>query len=158
MGGHVTIYYVALAITAIAAYWWGSTCERIGVSIAITGSTITTAISIPSLWYHLSIPVFIIDLFVLAGFWSLAFFSSRFWPYWATGWQLVGTLVHVQRAVFDDILEKPYGLLSMYIAYPILGVILAASLLVRNSVLNKNIKDSSLEQKNGCRSISTGIE
>jgi hypothetical protein len=146
MGGHVAIYYVVLTITAIAAYWRGSGCERIGVSIAIAGSVITTAISIPSLWYHLSIPVFIIDLFVLTGFWSLALSSSRFWPYWATGWQLVGTLVHIQMALFEDILEKPYGLLSMYIAYPILGVILAASLLARNSALNEKIKDSSLEQ------------
>jgi hypothetical protein len=65
---------------------------------------------------------------VLAGFWSLALFSSRFWPYWATGWQLVGLLVHIQRLMFDDILAKPYGLLSMYIAYPILLVILLSSL------------------------------
>ncbi|WP_246162813.1 hypothetical protein [Sphingorhabdus lacus] len=75
-----------------------------------------------------AVPIFFIDLMVLAGFWSLALFSSRFWPYWATGWQLVGLLIHIQRMMFDDILEKPYGLLSMYIAYPILLVILIASL------------------------------
>lgn len=80
------------------------------------------------IWEAFAVPVFIIDLMVLAGFWSLALFSSRFWPYWATGWQLVGLLVHIQRLMFDDILEKPYGLLSMYIAYPILLVILLSSL------------------------------
>jgi hypothetical protein len=140
MGGHVAIYYAVLLVTAIAAHWRGSSSERIGVWIAIAGSSLTTALSIPSIWGDLSIPVFIIDLLVLSGFWSLALFSSRFWPYWATGWQIVGSLVHIQRGLFDDILEKPYGLLSMYIAYPILGVILAGSLLASRPVRNVNAK------------------
>jgi hypothetical protein len=129
-------YYSVLFVTALAAHWRGSGSERIGVWIAICGSIISSAFSNPSIWGDLALPVFIIDLLVLAGFWSLALFSTRFWPYWATGWQLVGTFVHVQRGLFSDILEKPYGLLSMYIAYPILGVILVASLMARKRAID----------------------
>jgi hypothetical protein len=128
MGGHVVAYYLVLIITAVFAHWRGTGIERIGIWIAVAGSVCSTAFSTVGIWGDLAYPFFIIDLLVLAGFWSLALFSRNFWPYWATGWQLVGTLVHVQRGLFDDILEKPYGLLSMYIAYPILGVIFASSL------------------------------
>jgi hypothetical protein len=125
---HVIIYYCMLALTASAAHWRGDSCQRLGAWIAIVASICTTAVPRGGVWSDLATPIFFIDVFTLAGFWALALFSRSFWPYWATGWQLVGSLVHVQRALFDDILEKPYGLLSMYIAYPILGVILVASL------------------------------
>ena len=128
MNWHFVTYYAVLGLTAIVAHWRGSSCERIGAWVAVLGSVISTIFNHPSVWGNLATSVFIIDLFVLVGFWSLALVSRSFWPYWATGWQLVGILVHIQRGLFDDILEKPYALLSMYIAYPILGVILAASL------------------------------
>jgi hypothetical protein len=128
MDWHFVTYYAVLCLTAIVAHWRGSSCEQIGAWVAVTGSVVSTAFNHPSVWGDLAISVFVTDLFVLTGFWSLALFSRSFWPYWATGWQLVGILVHIQRGLFDDILEKPYALLSMYIAYPILGVILAGSL------------------------------
>lgn len=125
---HVATYYVILVATVFAAHWRGKSCEKAGAWIALSGSLFTSTVAWGGIWEAFAVPVFIIDLMVLAGFWSLALFSSRFWPYWATGWQLVGLLVHIQRLMFDDILEKPYGLLSMYIAYPILLVILLSSL------------------------------
>lgn len=136
MGGHVVPYYLILLVTALFAHWRGTRVERLGIWIAVAGSVCTTAFSTVGIWGELAYPLFIIDLLVLAGFWSLALFSKSYWPYWATGWQLVGTLVHIQRGLFDDILEKPYGLLSMYIAYPILGVILAGSLSKDKSSVN----------------------
>jgi hypothetical protein len=146
MGGQVVVYYVVLFITAIAAYWRGNVVDRTGICIAILGSAFTSAFSTVTIWGDFAYPFFIIDLGVLIGFWSLALFSSRFWPYWATGWQLVGTLVHVQRWLFNDILEKPYGLLSMYIAYPILGVILVASLMKDRVSTNSHIESVILDR------------
>lgn len=127
MNWHFATYYAVLLLTVIAAHWRGSRCEQIGVWVAICGSIISSALSSPAIWGAFAFPVFIVDLMVLVGFWALALLSRSFWPYWATGWQLVGSLVHLQRGMFDDIHEKPYGFLSMYIAYPILGVIFAAS-------------------------------
>jgi hypothetical protein len=147
MESHVIAYYTILILTAVAAHWRGASSERMGIWIAVTGSICTSAVPRGGIWGELAMPIFIIDLLVLGGFWSLALFSNRFWPYWATGWQLVGTLVHIQRGLFDDILEKPYGLLSMYIAYPILGVIFGASLMADRNAIETS-KDSPKVRKN----------
>ena len=62
-----------------------------------------------------------------ASFWVIALKTQRFWPYWITGWQLIAIFGHVQKLMFSEILARPYALLSMYISYPILFVILYAS-------------------------------
>lgn len=133
MEPHVTVYYLMLILTLVGAHWYGRFSEKLGAWIAFSGSLITSIVPWGGIWETFAVPIFIIDVFVLIGFWSLALFSSSFWPYWATGWQLVGSLVHIQRLMFDDILEKPYGLLSMYIAYPILIIILMSSLRWNNA-------------------------
>lgn len=139
MEPHVATYYAVLLATMFAAYWRGESCEKAGAWIAFFGSVVSSAVTWGGIWGAFAVPIFIIDLLVLAGFWSLALFSSRFWPYWATGWQLVGLLVHIQRLMFDDILEKPYGLLSMYIAYPILLVILLSSLHSKTGAITQRV-------------------
>jgi hypothetical protein len=123
-----TVYYGILLLTVVAAYWRGRNSEKTGALIAAVGSIASTGFSNPVIWGSFAVSVFFIDIIVLISFWWLALFSKRFWPYWVTGWQLVGSLIHIQRLIFDDILEQPYGLLSMYIAYPILIVILVSSL------------------------------
>lgn len=125
---HFTAYYSILFIAILAAFFNGKKSEKLGALIAAGGSLATTLVSNQAIWGSLALPIFVIDLIVLASFWWLALFSRRFWPYWVTGWQLVGSLVHIQRAMFNDIMEKPYGILSMYIAYPILLVIILSSL------------------------------
>src|SRR3546814_1607258 len=65
---------------------------------------------------------------VLLSFWYIAWHSDRFWPYWITGWQLIGIFGHIQKFLFIEILARPYSLLSIYIAYPMLFVIVYASL------------------------------
>jgi hypothetical protein len=130
-------YYGILLLTVLAAYWRGKNSEKLGALIAAIGSIASTGFSHPTIWGDFAIPFFFIDFAVLISFWWLALCSTRFWPYWVTGWQLVGSLVHIQRLMFDDILEKPYGLLSMYIAYPILIVILISSLTTEKRVFRQ---------------------
>lgn len=83
----------------------------------------------------LIVQLLLVDLFVLASFWWLAFISDRFWPYWVTGWQLVAVLVHLQKALFKDILPEPYALMTMYLAYPSLLLILIASMQPQRTTL-----------------------
>lgn len=124
---HKTAYYLVLAITLIAAFWWGRASERWGATTALLGSVGSTIVALNQSWANLAIDLFVIDCAVLASFWTLSFHSHRYWPYWVTGWQLVAVLTHVQRALFSDILPVPYALLSMYLAYPMLALILFAS-------------------------------
>lgn len=125
---HKIAYYLVLAATVVAAFWRGRTIEKWGAVTALAGSVGSTLAALNQSWTHLALDLFVIDCAVLAGFWWLSLTSNRFWPYWATGWQLVAVLTHIQRALFVDIMPASYALLSMYLAYPMLALILLASL------------------------------
>jgi hypothetical protein len=125
---HKAVYYFFLVLTVFAAFWRGARSERWGAATALVASSATTIAALNPDWGSLVIEMLVIDLIVLASFWRLALQSHRYWPYWVTGWQLVGVLVHIQRALFTDILPAPYALMSMYLAYPMLLLILFASM------------------------------
>lgn len=124
---HKLLYYIVLVATVTAAFWRGSPSERWGAVTALAGSLASTLTALNANWSGLIVQLFVIDLLVLASFWWLAIKSRRYWPYWVTGWQLVAVLVHIQRALFEDILPAPYALMTMYLAYPTLLLILFAS-------------------------------
>jgi hypothetical protein len=125
---HKWIYYLVLAVTVFAAFARGARTEKWGAATALFGSLASTVIALNQSWNALMLELFVVDIAVLAGFWWLAINSRRYWPYWVTGWQLVAVLIHFQRALFADILPEPYALMSMYLAYPMLALILYASL------------------------------
>ena len=125
---HKIAYYVVLFATVAAAFWRGREIEKWGALTALAGSLGSTLVALNQSWTHLAIDLFAIDCALLAGFWWLSLTSDRYWPYWVTGWQLVAVLTHLQRALFAEIMPAPYALLSMYLAYPMLALILLASL------------------------------
>jgi hypothetical protein len=125
---HKWIYYLVLAATVFAAFLRGAQTEKWGAATALFGSIASTLIALNNSWAGLSLELFLVDLAVLIGFWWLAINSRRYWPYWVTGWQLVAVVIHLQRALFKEILPEPYALMSMYLAYPMLALILFASL------------------------------
>lgn len=125
---HKIAYYIILAITVAAAFWRGRDSEKWGAVTAVAGSLGSTLVALNQSWAYLAVELFLVDCAVLASFWWLSLTSDRFWPYWVTGWQLVAVLTHLQRALFADILPEPYALLSMYLAYPMLALILLASI------------------------------
>ena len=125
---HKLIYYIVLAATVAAAFWKGARSEKWGAVTALAGSVASTVTALNANWSGLIVQLLLVDLMVLASFWWLALNSRRFWPYWVTGWQLVAVLVHLQRALFADILPEPYALMTMYLAYPTLLLIFYASM------------------------------
>jgi hypothetical protein len=124
---HKFAYYLVLFATVATAFWRGARSEKWGAATALAGSLASTATSLDANWNGLIIPLLLVDLAVLASFWWLSLNSRRYWPYWVTGWQLVTVLVHLQRGLFADILPAPYALMTMYLAYPTLLLILLAS-------------------------------
>lgn len=125
---HKLLYYIVLVATVVAAFWRGARSERWGAVTALAGSLASTLTALNANWSGLIVQLLVVDLLVLASFWWLAIQSRRYWPYWVTGWQLVAVLVHLQRALFEDILPAPYALMTMYLAYPTLLLIFSASL------------------------------
>ncbi|WP_052071892.1 hypothetical protein [Sphingopyxis sp. MWB1] len=123
----IAIYYLVLLITVAVAIFRGGQLERWAAYTALAASLATTLLEPAPAWTNVEIDIFIIDILVLLVFWAIALKTQRFWPYWITGWQLISIFGHVQKMMFSEILAQPYALLSMYISYPILLVILYAS-------------------------------
>lgn len=122
------IFYLVSLLGCGFAFWRGTHPERLAAAIYLAGAVATTAVGTHSHWRDFEPKIFIVDLIVLGGFWFVALTSRRFWPYWVTGWQLVGILVHIQKALLPGISASPYGYLSLYLAYPMLLLIVVASM------------------------------
>jgi hypothetical protein len=123
----VATYYGILLLTVAVAMWRGGYMERWAAYTALIASVCTTVLAPAPDWSHIEYSIFAIDIVALASFWFIALKTQRFWPYWITGWQLIAIFGHLQKLMFSEILARPYALLSMYISYPILFVILYAS-------------------------------
>lgn len=123
----IAIYYVVLLITVAVALKRGGTCERWAALTALIASILTSAMTPFPTWTDIELNIFFIDLLVLLSFWLLALKTPHFWPYWITGWQLIAIFGHLQKMMFVEILARPYSLLSVYISYPIILLILYAS-------------------------------
>lgn len=123
----VAVYYGVLLMTVAVAIRRGGILERWAAYTALIASVCTTIVSPAPLWTDIELNIFAIDLAVLASFWFIALKTQRFWPYWITGWQLIAIFGHLQKLMFSEILAHPYALLSMYISYPILLVIIYAA-------------------------------
>ncbi|MEQ8310702.1 MAG: hypothetical protein RIA72_08400 [Sphingopyxis sp.] len=123
----VAIYYVVLFITVAVAVRRGGPLERWAAYTALIASVLTSAVTPFPTWTDIEVNIFIIDVLVLMSFWFIALRTQRFWPYWITGWQLIAIFGHIQKLMFAEILARPYSLLSVYISYPILLLIIYAS-------------------------------
>src|SRR3546814_907142 len=86
----VVIYYVVLLITVGIAVWKSGQSERRAAYVALIASILTSAVTPFPAWTDIEISIFVIDVTVLLSFWYIAWHSDRFWPYWITGWQLIG--------------------------------------------------------------------
>lgn len=123
----VAIYYIVLFTTVAVAMRYGGALERWAAYTALIASVLTSAVTPFPTWTDIELNIFVIDVLVLLSFWFIALKTQRFWPYWITGWQLIAIFGHVQKMMFTEILARPYSLLSIYIAYPILFLIIYAS-------------------------------
>lgn len=123
----VAIYYVVLFITVAVAILRGGPLERWAAYTALIASVLTSAVTPFPTWTDIEFNIFVIDMLVLLSFWLIAMKAHSFWPYWITGWQLIAIFGHIQKFMFSEILARPYSLLSVYISYPILLLIIYAS-------------------------------
>ena len=126
--GFVAIHAALLFVMAVAAMRRGGPLERWAACTVLIAALLTGVIAPSPRWTSVEVPIFVIDVLVLLGFWSIALRSRRFWPYWVTGWQLIVLFVHLQKLMFAEISPRAYSLLTMGLSYPILLVILYAAL------------------------------
>lgn len=124
----VAVYYAVLLAAVGMAVWRGGRFERWAAFTALLASVATTLVTPRPAWAEVEVEIFAIDVVALCSFWLVALRSPNYWPYWITGWQLISVLGHIQKLMFPEIMARPYALVTMYISYPILFLILYVSM------------------------------
>jgi hypothetical protein len=122
----IVSYFACLGLVVVFGGW----PERAGALIIAVGTIATSLVAVTT-WTGIETGVLLVDLAVLAGFWWIALTSNRFWPYWVTAWQLIAVLVHLQMVVFANVVPTVYGYVSMYLAYPMILLMVAAAVQFR---------------------------
>ena len=113
------LFIVALAICCGAAFWLGRDSERITAAMLIAAATLSPLVQ-TSNFLHPEGGILLIDLLLLAYLLVLALRSDRFWPLWAAGFQVVGTLIHVARLVDASVWPSAYATAEVFWSYPVL--------------------------------------
>ena len=119
------IFWAILLFSCGYAFARGRTYERLAAAVFLS-ATILSVIN------HLSLHVryerwdigdMIVDTAVLVAVVAIALVSDRFWPLWAAGLQLVGSLAHVLKVITGDLPPWAYGFAERFWSYPILIIL-----------------------------------
>jgi hypothetical protein len=91
------VFNGALVTTCIYAVVRGDRPEKIGASINIVASGLTTVLRLanPHFYAPAELMVLSIDAMVVAGFYWLAISTTRFWPIWAFGFAVANIFVSI---------------------------------------------------------------
>ncbi len=116
------VYYIFLFACCGFAIFRGARSEYFGAAIMIIGSLSSLAVGkvLGTLWTGMEAEIFVIDIFVLAAFVCLALISDRFWPIWATAFQLLAVFIHTAVMVVPEISPWAFATGAVFWAYPML--------------------------------------
>lgn len=106
----------------------GGRTGRAGSAIFVVASLLTAAGGMldPS-WTSTSYAVLAVDGTCLLALAALAVNSNRFWPIWATGFQIVAVATHIATILVPDIVPKAYYAILSFWSIPILWVMVAGT-------------------------------
>ena len=107
---------------------FGGRTGRAGAAI-FASATLFTALGtlMQPDWAGTSYAVFAADLACLLALAFLACSSTRYWPVWATGFQVVAVATHIATFWIPDVVPAAYQALLSFWSMPILGVMVAGT-------------------------------
>lgn len=117
---HQYAYTVAVLVTLGLLVWRGGRDEWVGFGILILGSLLTPIVEVRSRWTTTEVATLIVDLLVALALVRLAMRSDRFWPLWASAFQIATVLAHGFHAVQSKIAPQIYYFAESLWAYPVL--------------------------------------
>lgn len=120
------IFVVIMLATCGAALWFGRDSER-WTAIVLISSAVASLIAQSSKFFQPESGILMIDLALLAYLIWLALRSDRFWPLYAAGFQIIGTLIHVARITDDSIFQSAYATGQILWSYPVLLTLAAGT-------------------------------
>ncbi len=83
-------------------------------------STLAVARAFGTSWSGLEVGIFAIDIVGLFALLCLTIKSDRFWPMWATAFQLLAVTIHTAMMVDPQITPWAFGTGAVFWAYPML--------------------------------------
>lgn len=120
------IFVAIMLVTCGAALWFGRDSER-WTAIVLISSAVASLIAQSSKFFQPESGILMIDLALLAYLIWLALRSDRFWPLYAAGFQIIGTLIHVARITDDSIFQSAYATGQILWSYPVLLTLAAGT-------------------------------
>jgi hypothetical protein len=96
------LFWLLLATCCIFAAVAGGRTGRIGAGLQIAAVIATWHFELSIGWASTNVPVMIIDVMLLVGFYSLALRSKAYWPIWAAGFHLLTVAGHIASMIMPD--------------------------------------------------------
>jgi hypothetical protein len=128
MGVLQTSYSVALLLCVAYGWLLGGRTGKAGAAIFVAASLLTgVAAVINQGWASTSYTVLAVDAGCLLALAALAVNSTRFWPIWAVGFQIVAVATHVATIWIPDIIPRAYHAMQSFWSIPILWVMVAGT-------------------------------
>lgn len=124
----VTTAFFAIFVTSCCglALWRGRNSERL-TAAALFASAVASALFQTSDFWQPESGILMIDLALLSYLIVLALQSDRFWPLYAAGFQVVGTLIHVARFADAGVWHSAYATAQVFWSYPVMAALMAGT-------------------------------
>jgi uncharacterized membrane protein len=119
------IFFTALALSCLTAWFRGGTPERLGALLLATAAVVSTLVadsgSYPFAEFEWGL--FAIDSILFLTLVWLALSADRYWPMWLAALQLVSVWVHPAFAFSQSKIAFAYAVTSIFWSYPMLMIL-----------------------------------
>ncbi|MGL5837002.1 MAG: hypothetical protein ACRCY3_00710 [Sphingorhabdus sp.] len=133
----IALYWLLTVMCCTFAAIAGGATGRAGAAMIATASVASMIGGQFGTWANTHVPVMIIDLILLAGFYWLALKSNSFWPIWATGFHLISVIAHLAVLFNDGVREILYFSFGAFWSLPVLLVMVIGIMRDRTIQLHK---------------------
>ena len=123
----VILFTIYLIVTSVVAMRYGKASERLTAVTLLAAAGASPIVQVSG-FSNIELGIFAIDLWVAVYLITLAIQSDRFWPLWASGFQIVGVSIHLLRILEPSLKPISYGTAEAIWAYPVLTSLLIGTL------------------------------
>lgn len=120
-------FLVMLLVATGTALWRGSWPER-SAAVAVLAASFASPFVQANLFASPEYGILAVDLMLVGWLGALALGTDRFWPMWATGFHLVGVIIHVARMADPTVVPPAYAAGQVFWSYPVLAALLWGTL------------------------------
>jgi len=120
------IFWAILLICCGYALYRGRKYERLAAILFLSATVVSVVVrmQLRAGYSVINVGEVAVDMVVLVALIAIALVSDRFWPLWAAGFQLVGSMPHLFKALDASFAPWGYAIAARFWSYPILFVLL----------------------------------